>query len=131
MTGLFRQLREDPATKTLLSNLGQYAGAQAGNLAGRMAGGGKTGDVAEGVVDEMAEAKAEGKSGPLAAIRGAIKGFFGGGGNKRPTNIYEQILIGVPVEVAFREWKRYAEFPKFMKGPESVSEQDEEGKTKW
>jgi uncharacterized membrane protein len=118
------QLRNNPATKDLLSNLGSFAGAQAG----RLAGGGAKGGAVEQVVSDKAEGK---EGGPLSAIKGAVKGFFGGGGNKRPTNIYEQILIGVPVEVAFREWKRYAEFPKFMKGPESVSDQDEEGKTKW
>jgi len=119
------QLRNDPATKTLLSNVGKFAGAQ---VSSRLGGGAK-GGAAEQVISDKAEGK---KGGVFSAIKGAVKGIFGGGGgSKRPTNIYEQNLIGVPVEVAYREWKRYAEFPKFMKGPESVSEQDEDGKTKW
>jgi uncharacterized membrane protein len=132
----FKQLRDDPATKALLASVGDYAGAKAGQVAGRVAGkvagenSGAAGAVA-GAAEAVADDKAEGKKGgPLSAITGAIKGFFGkGGGSKRPTNIYEQLLIGVPVEVAFREWKKYSEFPKFMKGPESVTEEKADDST--
>jgi hypothetical protein len=79
------------------------------------------------------QAKGEGKSGIWGGIKGAIKGLFkrGGSGSKRPTNIYEQILIGVPVEQAYENWKQFSDFPKFMKGPENVNVNEEEGTSSW
>jgi uncharacterized membrane protein len=132
--GFVREVLDNPATKDLFGNLGKFGAAQVSAFASRAAEGKSGGEgAAAGVASEMADAKSEGdKAGPFAMVRGALKGFFGkGGGSKRPTNIYEQNFIGVPVEVAYREWKQYSEFPKYMKGPESVSEEDEEGKTKW
>lgn len=137
----FTQLRNDPATKDLLSNLGTFAGTQAGSLVGRIGGGGTSNDDGPSTTDQVkggamqgaGEAMGEGKSTVFGGIKGALKGLFGrrGSGSKRPTNIYEQNFIGVPVDVAYASWKDYAEFPKYMKGPENVSEQDEDGKTKW
>jgi uncharacterized membrane protein len=126
-SGFLASLRDDPAVKGLFDNAGKFAAARVGGVAEKVAPG-ASGSAVAGAAD----AKSEGKSTAFGAIKGAVKGFFGkGGGNKRPTNIYEQIFIGVPVSVAYREWQNYSEFPKFMKGPESVSEQDEDGKTKW
>jgi uncharacterized membrane protein len=131
------RLMKEPAVQGLVSNAGSFAAAKAqrsvGDLTSRVLGGGRKGGAAGGAVEEVLKAQGEGKkAGAWTAIKGAVKGFFGrGGGAKRPTNIFEHIFIGVPVEVAYREWRRYTEFPKFMKGPESVGEQDDQGKTKW
>jgi uncharacterized membrane protein len=140
----FSKLREDPATKELMSSLGGFAAAQAGNLAsnaiGKIGGGGKSDDdddgasksdqVKGGAMEGAGEAMGEGKSKIFGGIKGALKGLFKTGGSaKRPTNIYEQIFVGVPVEQAYANWTEYSKFPEFMKGPESVKvdkEEDEE-----
>ena len=132
------RLREDPATKSLISAAGGFAAAQAGNLASkavsRAAGGDKDDEpskedqVKGGAMEGAGEAMSEGKSKILGGIKGALKGLFKTGGSaKRPTNIYEQIFVGVPVEQAYANWTDYSKFPEFMKGPESVKVTEEEG----
>jgi hypothetical protein len=134
----FQKLRDDPATKELLSSLGGFAVAQAGNAAtgviGKI-GGSKSDDDASkgdqvkgGAMEGAGEAMGEGKSKLFGGIKGALKGLFKTGGSaKRPTNIYEQIFVGVPVEQAYQNWTEYSKFPEFMKGPESVKVTEEEG----
>lgn len=136
------RLRADPATKDLLGALGSFAGAQAGNVvtgaAGRLGGikddddtPSKSDQVKGGALEGAGEAIGEGKSKIFGGIKGALKGLFKTGGSaKRPTNIYEQIFVGVPVEQAYANWTDYSKFPEFMKGPESVKvnqEEDEDG----
>lgn len=134
--GFMQTLKDDPATKELLKNLGGFAAAQAGNVATGLvskATGGKgdpeNPDTAEsGAVQGVVDAKKEGKSGIFGGIKGALKGLFKRGGSaKRPTNIYEQLFIGVPVAQAYENWTEYSKFPEFMKGPESVKVSEEEG----
>jgi len=137
----FTKLREDPATKDLLGAFGGFASAQVGNLATKAAGrvGGedsasKSDQVKGGAMEGAGEAMGEGKSKVWGGIKGALKGLFKTGGSaKRPTNIYEQVFIGVPVEQAYANWTEYSKFPEFMKGPESVkvdTEEDDEGNVK-
>jgi uncharacterized membrane protein len=54
------------------------------------------------------------------------KGGKGGGGKIKVTNIVEEIDVGVPIEVAYRQWTQFAEFPKFMKKVEQVEQVSDE-----
>jgi uncharacterized membrane protein len=123
------RLREDPATKDLLGALGSFAGAQAGHMAsGAAAKFAGEDSPAAGAVEGATDAASEGKSTLWGGVKGALKGLFKTGGSaKRPTNIYEQVFIGVPVEQAYQNWTEYSKFPEFMKGPESVKVNQEEG----
>jgi len=124
------RLREDPATKDLLGALGSFAGAQVGNMAsGAAAKVAGDDSAAAGAVSGAVDAASEGKSSLWGGIKGAFKKMVGGSA-KRPTNIYEQVFVGVPVEKAYTEWTNYASFPEFMKGPEQVTENDD-GTTQW
>lgn len=124
----FSQLRKDPATTALMSSLGSFASAQVGRVATKAAGSMSGDTPATGAVKGAAGAAAEGKSAVLGGITGAIKGLFKRGGSaKRPTNIYEQLFIGVPVDQAYENWTEYSKFPEYMKGPESVKVTEEEG----
>lgn len=129
--GFLRDLRDSPATKDLLGALGSFGAAQVGNMATKAVGKATGEDSATtGAVEGASDAAAEGKSKVFGGIKGALKNLFKVGGSaKRPTNIYEQLFIGVPVEQAYANWTEYSKFPEFMKGPESVKvdrEEDEE-----
>jgi uncharacterized membrane protein len=54
----------------------------------------------------------------------------GGGGKLKVTNIVEEIDVGVPIDVAYRQWTQFAEFPKFMKKVEQVEQVSDE-KLRW
>jgi uncharacterized membrane protein len=58
------------------------------------------------------------------------KGGKGGGGKIKVTNIVEEIDVGVPIDVAYRQWTQFAEFPKFMKKVEQVEQVSDE-KLRW
>lgn len=120
-TGFLATLRKDPAFMKLLDSAKDYGVAKAGSIADKSA--------AKDPGGPVAQAKAEGKKG---AILGGIKGFFKGlggkkGGAKRPTNIYEYVFLGVPVDVAWDAWHEYHSFPTFMKGPEKADKQEKDG----
>jgi len=53
-----------------------------------------------------------------------------GGGKIKVTNIVEEIDVGVPIDVAYRQWTQFAEFPKFMKKVEQVEQVSDE-KLRW
>jgi uncharacterized membrane protein len=78
---------------------------------------GKVKDSLKGVKDSVTE-----------AIGG--KGGKGGGGKIKVTNIVEEIDVGVPIDVAYRQWTQFAEFPKFMKKVEQVEQVSDE-KLRW
>ncbi|KUI36183.1 cyclase [Mycobacterium sp. IS-1496] len=60
-------------------------------------------------------------------VTGAITGKSKGGGKGlKVTNIVEQIDVGVPVELAYRQWTQFADFPKFMKKVEQVEQVSDE-----
>jgi len=134
------RLRNDPATKDLIGALGSFGTAKISDMATRSMSKGddddasKSDQVKGGAMEGAGEAMGEGKSKILGGIKGALKGLFKTGGSaKRPTNIYEQIFVGVPVEQAYANWTEYSKFPEFMKGPESVKvteEEDDEGNVK-
>jgi uncharacterized membrane protein len=54
------------------------------------------------------------------------KGGKGGGGKIKVTNIVEEIDVGVPIDIAYRQWTQFAEFPKFMKKVEKVEQVSDE-----
>ncbi|MBE1550361.1 putative membrane protein [Mycobacterium sp. OAS707] len=78
---------------------------------------GKVKDSLKGVKDSVTE-----------ALGG--KGGKGGGGKIKVTNIVEEIDVGVPIDVAYRQWTQFAEFPKFMKKVEQVEQVSDE-KLRW
>nr|WP_231514634.1 SRPBCC family protein [Mycobacterium sp. URHB0044] len=78
---------------------------------------GKVKDSLKGVKDSVTE-----------ALGG--KGGTGGGGKIKVTNIVEEIDVGVPVDVAYKQWTQFAEFPKFMKKVEQVEQVSDE-KLRW
>jgi uncharacterized membrane protein len=120
------QLRQDPAFSQLMDSTRSYVTARAEKF------GQKTADEATDTTEGGVSGAQEGaKAGAIkGTITGAVKGLFGkaGGATKRPTNIYESVLVGAPVEQVWEAWQNYDEFPGFMKGPESVK-RDEDGKT--
>jgi uncharacterized membrane protein len=64
-------------------------------------------------------------------VKEAFGGGSGSGGKKlKVTNIVETIDIGVPVGLAYAQWTRFTEFPKFMKKVENV-EQPAPEKVEW
>lgn len=74
-----------------------------------------------------------------AGLKAGVKQLFGRGGGDgkgkgkgkiKVTNIVEAIEVGVPVQVAYNQWTRLADFPTFMKKVESVEQQSDE-KTAW
>ena len=78
---------------------------------------GKVKNSLKGVKDSVTNALAKGGKG-------------GGGGKIKVTNIVEEIDVGVPIDVAYRQWTQFAEFPKFMKKVEQV-EQISDEKLRW
>jgi len=65
------------------------------------------------------------------SVTEALGGNGGKGGGKiKVTNIVEEIDVGVPIDVAYRQWTQFAEFPKYMKKVEQVEQVSDE-KLKW
>jgi uncharacterized membrane protein len=91
-------------------------------------------------VDKLASGDSPLKSALSAGLTGAkekvketVQGVTGslggkGGGNKKLklTNIVEDIDVGVPVELAYRQWTEFGQFPKFMKKVEQADQESEE-----
>ena len=75
---LLTRVKNDPATKELMGNLGGYVSAQVGNkahgLASKAAGGGRKGEA----VAEVAESQLQG-DGKLKTLGKGIKALFKGG----------------------------------------------------
>lgn len=69
-------------------------------------------------------------------LREGARALTGGFGKKaqdksrKPTNIVEQIDVGVPVDLAYDQWTRFTDFPSFMKKVENVDQVSDE-KLKW
>jgi uncharacterized membrane protein len=67
----------------------------------------------------------------LGGVAGSLLGSKSKGGDKvKVTNIIEQIDVGVPIELAYRQWTEFGEFAKFMKKVENVEQVSDE-KVKW
>jgi uncharacterized membrane protein len=106
--------------------LTDYAAGEGGDLKSALTGATK---LAEGKSPARA-----GLSAGLSKIKDKVKGMFGGGGGKgnkpKLTNIIESIDVGVPLEVAYAQWTRFTEFPRFMKKVENVEQVSDE-KLNW
>jgi uncharacterized membrane protein len=81
-----------------------------------------------------------GKGGALGKVAGAALGKVGGGGGggggpqgkTRRLPIQRWTDVAVPVEVAYREWTNFEEFPKFMHRVLSVNKDDgDDDKVRW
>ncbi|GFG53259.1 cyclase [Mycolicibacterium agri] len=58
------------------------------------------------------------------------KGKGGGGKKSKVTNIVEHIDMGAPVDLVYRQWTQFADWPKFMKKLEQVEQVSDE-KMQW
>lgn len=58
------------------------------------------------------------------------KGKDSGGKKLKLTNIVEHIDLGVPIDLAYDQWTRFADFPTFMKKVETVDQVSDE-KLEW
>lgn len=126
-------------TQTKTSPLAQaatkYAAAKAGDVihkVGHRTSGAKPG----GAAGAAAEKLSEGASPAAAAAKGVGTGikdkiqdvFKSSGSTKRPTNIVEDLIVGVPIDIAFAAWTQYEEFASFTKGVQQVTRgETEEG----
>ena len=99
------------------------------------------------VGDAAQQASSIGKSvgGPISKVGSVVgkvtgssddddgKGDDGGGQEnlkKLRLIIKEGIDVGVPLTTAYNQWTQFADLPQFMKGPQSV-EQEEDDETRW
>ncbi|WP_407561779.1 SRPBCC family protein [Streptomyces sp. 184] len=137
---VLKSVTSSPQADRLVSALQSYATAQlqqlaanAGNKIGQTTS--RLNDVAEGRGGGLGDLMPSGGSiGKMALKAGAGKvkdtvmsklGSLGGkrsskGGN-RPTTIFEQVDVGVPVREAYNQWTQYEEFSRFTKGVKSAS----------
>jgi uncharacterized membrane protein len=123
---LIKKLASDPAAQDLLDKARQYGTARATHMVSKigpgkiaeMAGGGAKG----GAVEAVAHSASGGKGNVgqfLGGLGGAVKGLFKGksrGANKPPTNIVEDLFIGLPVEQVYEKWHDYAAHAGYTKG---------------
>jgi uncharacterized membrane protein len=96
---------------------------------------GLLGRAAKGVTEGESPGKAvvKGAAGSLKdKIKDKVKSLFGKGGSsgRKSMNIEETVDVGVPVREAYNFWTQYKDFPKWSKGVQSVS-QDDETKAGW
>lgn len=89
-------------------------------------------------IDRLAAEKSPIKSALVAGVSGAggklketLRGAAAlsrrgesevGAKKSKVANIFEQIDVGVPVDVAYQQWTQFAEFPKFMKKVEQIEQ---------
>ncbi|MEE6311692.1 SRPBCC family protein [Plantactinospora veratri] len=89
--------------------------------------GGPTGAAAKAGAGRLAEGASPAKAGlaaGLAAVKERVRTALGRGGGAKEklkvTNIVESIEVGVPRRVAYDQWTRFEDFPRFMKKVEHV-----------
>lgn len=105
-------------------------------------------DAVQKVGDAADRASSIGKSvgGPISAVGSAVGSLTGssgddenggGGDNGGQENlkklrliIKEGIDVGVPLTTAYNQWTQFEDLPQFMKGPQSV-DQEEDDETRW
>lgn len=148
---------KNPATERLFTELEDFVSAQAhrllggaGNKVGELTrrltdmaagngdGGGMLGRAAKGVMEGESPAKVVAKEGakdvgkkvtaPFSKGKEGGEGQGQGGGSY--TTIIEDLDIAVPVRVAYDQWTKFTEFPKWSKAAQSV-DQEEPTKVKW
>src|SRR5690242_6795267 len=98
-------------------------------------------------VDKLASGKSPLKAAMSAGLAGAkdtVKGSLtnvkdsllgggkgkGGGKKLKLTNIIEDIDVGAPLDLVYRQWTEYAQFPRFMKKVEQADQTADE-KVQW
>ena len=148
---------KNPATERLLNEVQDFLAAQAkrvlGNAGGKVGeltqrltdvaqgggnGSGVLGQAAKGVMQGEQPAKAVAKAGAKGLgekVTAPFKKGGGDGGGGGPsggsfTTIIEDIDVAVPVQVAYNQWTKFTEFPKWSKAAQSV-DQEEPAKVKW
>jgi uncharacterized membrane protein len=120
----------------IISNIGDRASGKSNGSNGNGSqddGDGDDGEEKKGFLGNAAEKLGEGASPVGAAVKGlgsTIKEGVGGlfkrkSGSKRPHNIVEDIIVGVPRDVCWAAFVQWEEFPSFMKGPENVARGEE------
>ena len=90
-----------------------------------------------GVDDLTSPVKSVAKKGLSSAggkVKDKLKNLFGGkgGGGKKSkiTNIVEHIDVGAPVDLVYKQWTQFADFPKYMKKLEQAGQESDE-KVQW
>ena len=121
LSGLKRKDRLLSAATTAATALGAAYVAHKGPELVRALGGNmkeKAGEEAEELGREGAEGAKEGLGGGLTGLAGAAASKLSGGGNQakktRRLPIQRWTDVAVPIEVAYEQWTRFEEFPKFM-----------------
>ncbi|WP_084509241.1 SRPBCC family protein [Nocardia pseudovaccinii] len=115
--------------------LNQYAEDGGGNLLSAITGVERLGAGASPLQAAMSAGMAKLKHSVrdnFETVKESITGGKGkGGGKKRkPTNIVEQLDLGVPIDLAYDQWTQFSDFPKFTKKIEQV-EQESDEKLTW
>lgn len=152
ISGLRSAASKNPAADKLLHSAEGFLGAQSQKVLGSI--GDKIGDTSKRLADvasgdaepgsllgKTAKNVAEGDSpakagakGVLGGVKDKVKGAFSrsgkGPGGGKSMNIVEDVDVGVPVRDAYNRWTQFAEFSKWAKGVQSVS-QDEPTKSSW
>jgi len=130
-TSILDAIKNDPATKALAENLGQYAAAKISTV-GQPKGKSSQSQPSEsvGMMDKLkggalsgtGEAMQSGGNKLFGGITGAVKGLFSRKGKaaKRPTNIIECYPIPLSAEEAYEAWTEYQNHAGYMKGVEKV-----------
>jgi uncharacterized membrane protein len=142
--GLGDVLRNNPVVSHLGDAARDYAKARGTDVARKVAG--RVGDLTEsmnekgdsggfkgtgvstalqkvGQGDNPVKAAA---SGVASGVKEKVKSAFGRSGRSQKfMNILEDIIVGVPVDVAYNQWTQFQEFASFMKGVDSVDQTDE------
>ncbi len=106
----------------LTDRLSEPGKGGAGPVTGLTGGGGAGGG---GLVKKLVKKAAGAGVGVLTGGK-AGPGKKGGGKQPKITNIVETIDVGVPVRVAYDQWTRFTEFPRFTKKVEDVAQEADE-----
>jgi uncharacterized membrane protein len=114
-------------------DLGQKLSGVAESLDKTAEGGGLKPDATKQAIKGIVSGDSAAKTALSSAAAGAKEKISSlGGSTKRSgsgapsmTSIIEDVLVGVPVDVAYNQWTQYQEFPSFMKGVESVDKTNE------
>ncbi|MEV4757139.1 SRPBCC family protein [Micromonospora sp. NPDC049559] len=121
------------AGERLVSTATARIGSATSRLTEYADGGGPGRAAAAAGARKLAEGRSPARAGlsaGLAAGKEQLKaalGKGGGGSNKvKVTNIVESIDVGVPVRVAYNQWTRYEDFPRFTKKVEHVERTSDE-----
>lgn len=120
------------------NNLVSSAGKKTGEFAQKAMSGGNGGQLAEPLGKMMkGESPVKAVGGQMAKkvkekTLGKVQEIFSGGGNagdKKVTNIIEELDVGLPLRRVYDHWTEFEEFSGFMKGVVEASRSDDDGLT--